>query len=67
MHFLRKPCIVFGVLACVAIVATAIYFVPLVAALLFLTSVAVVFAMRLKHGNRRHAWKELLKSLFLDW
>lgn len=67
MHILMKVSVIAAVLAGIGLVALAIYFLPIIAVLVFLCCVVLVWFIRVKQGESKRAWKELVKSLFLDW
>lgn len=67
MHILKKAVIAGVALVAIGLVSVGIYFFPMIAVLLFLGSVLLIWFLRLMQGDRKRAWKGLLKSLFLDW
>jgi len=67
MHGLKKILLLIGTLIVIAAFAYLIYFLPVLAVLFFLGSLVVIWWIRWKQGERKRAWVELLKSLFLDW
>ena len=67
MHVLIKLGVIGAVLASIGIVSLAIYFFPIIAVVVFLCCIVLIWFLRVKQGESKRAWKELVKSLFLDW
>jgi hypothetical protein len=69
MHLrtLKRIALCLAALAIIAAFSAAVYFVPALAVLAFLALVALAFVLRFIRGDRKKAWRELLKSLLLDW
>ena len=67
MHFLKKAGATLLALATIGVVTVGIYFFPIIAVVVFLCCVVAIWSVRMRQGDSKRAWKELMKSLFLDW
>ena len=68
MHLLARRCLVIASVVVVAgVVVLGGQYPAMVAAMAFLVAVVGIWFLRRRTGDKRGAWKELLKSLFLDW
>ena len=51
----------------IGIIAAGIYLFPILGTLAFLVCVVVIWILRIRQGEYKRGWLELVKSLFFDW